>query len=259
MLNIRPEPVQVEWLMATATSKVLVHGGGAARSRPYLIFVIAVAQPVCWCAKTVVGPARKNVRDRIISTTCIVTAFTLAHSLTLMATALDWVHFASRWVDVGIAASVAIAALNHLYPIVIRLGGMTFAFGLLHGMGSAGVLGERGLPADQKVLTVLSFNIGVELCQLVVVGAVLPLLILVAAVSGIHVAFCPELPLRLRWSRCFGYLKWLGELLSAEPVSLRLASGFLDYGSVRSVSAHPEKRTPVQYESTCNGRAASAR
>jgi hypothetical protein len=80
---------------------------------------------------------------------------------------------------VGIAASVAVAALNNIFPLVIRLGWLTFAFGLLHGMGFAGVLGELGLPADQKVLTVLAFNIGVEIGQMVIVVAVLPLLILV--------------------------------------------------------------------------------
>lgn len=122
---------------------------------------------------------RASVRDIVISTTWIVTAFTLAHSLTLTATALEWINFPSRWVEVGIAVSVIIAALNNIHPMISRLGWMTFAFGLLHGMGFAGVLGELGLPADQKVLTVLSFNIGVELGQLVVVAAVLPLLILV--------------------------------------------------------------------------------
>lgn len=119
-----------------------------------------------------------SVRHIIVTTTWIVTAFTLAHSLTLTATAFNWINLSSRWVEVGIAASVVAAALNNIYPIVLRLGWMTFGFGLLHGMGFAGVLGELGVPADQKVLTVLSFNLGVELGQLAIVAAVLPLLIL---------------------------------------------------------------------------------
>ena len=122
---------------------------------------------------------KNSVRDIVIDTTWIVTAFTLAHSITLTATALGWINFPSRWVEVGIAASVAVAALNNIFPLVTRLGWLTFAFGLLHGMGFAGVLGELGLPADQKVLTVLAFNIGVEIGQMVIVVAVLPLLILV--------------------------------------------------------------------------------
>lgn len=122
---------------------------------------------------------KRSVRDIVINAIWIVTAFTLAHSITLTATALGWINFPSRWVEVGIAASVAIAALNNIFPVVIRLGWLTFAFGLLHGMGFAGVLGDLGVPADQKVLTVLAFNIGVEIGQMVIVVAVLPVLIFV--------------------------------------------------------------------------------
>lgn len=122
---------------------------------------------------------KHSVREIVINTAWIVTAFTLAHSITLTATALGWLSFPSRWVEVGIAASVAIAALNNIFPVVTRLGWLTFAFGLLHGMGFAGVLGELGVPGDQKLLTVLAFNIGVEIGQMVIVVAVLPLLIMV--------------------------------------------------------------------------------
>lgn len=120
---------------------------------------------------------KKSVRDIIIDTTWIVTAFTLAHSITLTATALNILHFPSRWVETGIALSVAFAAINNIFPMVIRMGILTFCFGLLHGMGFAGALGELGIPADQQLLTVLAFNIGVEIGQMAIVLAVLPLLI----------------------------------------------------------------------------------
>lgn len=120
--------------------------------------------------------AEPSTRRILISTTWIVTAFTLAHSITLTATALDFIHLPSRWVEAGIAISVLLVALNNLYTVVIRLGWLTFGFGLLHGMGFAGVLGELGLPADQTLLTVLAFNLGVEFGQMVIVIFVLPLL-----------------------------------------------------------------------------------
>lgn len=104
----------------------------------------------------------------------IVTAFTLAHSLTLSATALGWVQTSSRWVEVVIAVSVALAALNNIFQLVTRLSGMTFVFGLIHGFGFAGVLGELGVPADQAVPTVLAFNLGVEIGQLAIVLVLLP-------------------------------------------------------------------------------------
>jgi len=108
----------------------------------------------------------------------IVTAFTLAHSVTLTATALGWVQPSSRWVEVAIALSVALAALNNVFPVVTRLSGITFAFGLIHGFGFAGVLGELGVPADQVLPTVLAFNLGVEIGQLAIVLVLLPCLML---------------------------------------------------------------------------------
>jgi hypothetical protein len=128
--------------------------------------------------------ANNNIRNIIITTSWIVTAFTLAHSLTLTATALHWIHLPSRWVEVSIALSVGLAALNNIFPLVLRLGWLTFGFGLLHGMGFAGALGELGLPADQQFLTVLAFNLGVELGQLAIVLMVLPLLIFIRNYSG---------------------------------------------------------------------------
>ena len=84
----------------------------------------------------------------------------------------------SRWVELGIAISVLFAALNNIWPIVLRLAWLTFAFGLLHGMGFAGVLGELGLPADQQLLSILAFNLGVEIGQLAILAILLPVLIL---------------------------------------------------------------------------------
>ncbi len=123
--------------------------------------------------------AQASVRRIVINTTWIVTAFTLAHSITLSATALGLLHFSSRWIEVGIAISVLLIALNNIFPLVTRLGWLTFAFGLLHGMGFAGVLGELGLPADQQLLTVLAFNLGVEIGQMAIVLLLLPLFIFV--------------------------------------------------------------------------------
>ena len=60
----------------------------------------------------------------------------------------------------------------------MRLAWLTFAFGLLHGMGFAGVLGELGLPADQQLLSILAFNLGVEIGQLAILALLLPILIL---------------------------------------------------------------------------------
>lgn len=102
----------------------------------------------------------------------IVTSFTVAHSITLSLAALQIASLPSRWVETAIAASVLLAALNNLYPVVRgRLWLVAFAFGLVHGFGFASVLIDLGLPRDALVVSLLGFNLGVELGQLVVVLA----------------------------------------------------------------------------------------
>ncbi len=113
----------------------------------------------------------------------LVTAFTVAHSITLTATALGWIQPNSRYVELGIAISVLLTALNNIWPIVYRIGWITFAFGLLHGMGFASVFADLNAKQDNLVLTVGAFNVGVEIGQLVIVLVVLPLLIWVRKVN----------------------------------------------------------------------------
>jgi len=106
----------------------------------------------------------------------VVTAFTLAHSITLSLAALQVVALPSRLIEAAIAASVAIAAFNNIWPLVQGKRWLAaFAFGLLHGFGFAGVLGDLGLPKGATVLALATFNIGVELGQLAIVAAFVPL------------------------------------------------------------------------------------
>ena len=110
----------------------------------------------------------------------IVTAFTLAHSITLALAALELVKLPSNLVEAAIAASVVIAAVNNIVPIVTRrLWLVAFGFGLIHGFGIAGVLADLGLPGDALAIALLAFNLGIEMGQIVIVTALLPLLFLV--------------------------------------------------------------------------------
>lgn len=111
------------------------------------------------------------------STAKVVTAFTLAHSVTLSVAAFGLVELPSRLVESVIAASVVVAAVNNLFPVVTRrLWVAAFVFGLMHGFGFASILNELGLPPDRKLTALLAFNVGVELGQLAIVVAVLPVL-----------------------------------------------------------------------------------
>jgi hydrogenase/urease accessory protein HupE len=107
----------------------------------------------------------------------IVTAFTIAHSITLALAALDVVSLPSAPVEAAIAASIVFAALDGLR----RRGGdrrpaLTFAFGLIHGFGFAGILKEVGLTAGAIVIPLVGFNVGVEAGQLAVVLVAVPLI-----------------------------------------------------------------------------------
>jgi len=106
----------------------------------------------------------------------VVTAFTLAHSITLSLAALHVVALPSRLVESAIAASVAVAALNNVWPLVQGKRWLAaFVFGLLHGFGFAGVLGDLGLPKGAAAVALAGFNVGVELGQLAIVAAFVPL------------------------------------------------------------------------------------
>ena len=106
----------------------------------------------------------------------VVTAFTVAHSITLALAALAVVTLPSRVVESAIAASVVLAALNNLWPVVQRGRWLVaFAFGLIHGFGFASVLADLGLPQGNLLLALVGFNLGVEAGQLCIVAAFLPI------------------------------------------------------------------------------------
>ena len=105
----------------------------------------------------------------------IVTAFTIAHSITLTLAALDLVVLPSRLVESAIALSVVLAALNNLFPVVKHGRWIAaFAFGLIHGFGFAGALADLGLPRGSLALSLAAFNLGVEAGQLAIVAGFLP-------------------------------------------------------------------------------------
>lgn len=101
-----------------------------------------------------------------------VTSFTLAHTLTLGLSIYGVVSLSPRIVEPLIALSIVAVAVENLFTQEARAGrvALVFGFGLLHGLGFAGVLSELGLPRKQALPALLSFNLGVELGQLSVLA-----------------------------------------------------------------------------------------
>jgi hypothetical protein len=142
----------------------------------HLLFLLSLLLPAVlvrrqsrWDAVPIAGPAFLNIVK-------VVTAFTLAHSITLSLAAFDVIRLPSRLTESVIAASIIIAALNNVFPRITEgRWRIAFAFGLLHGFGFASVLTEMGLPKGARLISLVAFNLGVEAGQLVVVLAVMPL------------------------------------------------------------------------------------
>lgn len=107
----------------------------------------------------------------------LVTAFTLAHAVTLCLTALGVVSLPTRPVESLVALSVLFAGLNNLVPLAGRrtLFALAWVFGLIHGTAIAGALLELGLPTSGRLLALLGFNLGVEAAQLLLVALLVPL------------------------------------------------------------------------------------
>ena len=141
----------------------------------HLLFLLSLLLPAVlvrrqnrWEAVPIAGPAFLNIVK-------VVTAFTLAHSITLSLAAFDVIRLPSRLTESVIAASIIIAALNNVFPRVTEgRWRIAFAFGLLHGFGFASVLAEMGLPKGARLISLVAFNLGVETGQLAVVLAVMP-------------------------------------------------------------------------------------
>ncbi|MFM8890435.1 MAG: HupE/UreJ family protein [Planctomycetia bacterium] len=102
----------------------------------------------------------------------LVTAFTVAHSITLALATLGWVNLPATLVETAIAATIVYTAAENFW-ITDTAGRWktTFAFGLVHGFGFAGVLRDLGLPTDGFVRALVAFNLGVEAGQLAIVAA----------------------------------------------------------------------------------------
>jgi len=118
-----------------------------------------------------------TLASALLRVVIIVSAFTVAHSLTLTCAAMGWIHLPARLVESVIAASIFVAALNNFLPRSAggRGAWLAFGFGLIHGFGFAGALGEIGAEGGPLWRTLAGFNLGVEVGQLAIVAVFLPI------------------------------------------------------------------------------------
>lgn len=141
----------------------------------HILFLLALLLPSVLWRKDATWQPVNEFRKALIAVLKIVTAFTVAHSLTLSLAALGVIRLPSRLTESTIAASVVLAALNNIYPLVTRREWMVaFGFGLIHGFGFASGLSDMGIARGNLAVTVLGFNLGVEAGQLAIVSVFFP-------------------------------------------------------------------------------------
>jgi hypothetical protein len=149
----------------------------------HLLFLLTLLLPGLMLLHRATGPPETDsngTKTAALFALKVITAFTLAHSITLLASVLDVISLPSRWIESAIALSIMIsAALNLQTRIQWSQWKLAFIFGLIHGMGFANGLRELGLSQTYFIETVLAFNVGVELGQIVAVVAVgIPIILL---------------------------------------------------------------------------------
>ncbi len=142
----------------------------------HLLFLLSLLLPAVLIRREQRWQAVPQAVPALVSILKVVTAFTLAHSITLSLAAFDVIRLPSRLTESVIAGSIIIGALNNVFPLVTESRWrIAFAFGLLHGFGFAAVLSDMGLPRGARLLSLVAFNLGVEAGQLAVVLAIMPI------------------------------------------------------------------------------------
>lgn len=141
----------------------------------HLCFLFALLLPSVLRRRERAWLPRETLKEILLEVTKVVTAFTVAHSVTLGLAAFGLLAPNPAFVEVAIALSVVLAAANTLFPVVTE-GRWTLAFGLglLHGFGFVSALTDLGTSGAQLLVSLVGFNLGVEAGQLLVVACFVP-------------------------------------------------------------------------------------
>jgi hypothetical protein len=147
----------------------------------HILFLLALILPSVLVRQDGRWQPAASFRSALWNVIKIVTLFTIAHTITLTAAALEVVTLPARLVESVIALSVVVAALNNVYPILHgHIGWVVFGFGLFHGFGFASVLSHLVKNASNLVVDLLGFNVGVEIGKIAVVAILIPALFLLS-------------------------------------------------------------------------------
>ncbi len=142
----------------------------------HLCFLFALLLPSVLRRRNDEWESVERLRPALLEVLKVVTSFTVAHSITLGLAAFDVIRPEPKWVEVAIAASVGLAALNNLWPLLPDgRWSLAFGLGLLHGFGFVNAMQDLGAGSGGIWASVLGFNLGVEAGQAAIVALFVPL------------------------------------------------------------------------------------
>lgn len=145
----------------------------------HLLFLLVLLLPAPLLPAGRRWGAFRGLRGSFVQLLKIVTAFTLGHSLTLLVGGMGWVRLPQKPVEILIAVSILVSAVHAIRPIFAgKEAWVAGGFGLVHGLAFSASIAQFGFTTWHLVMTILGFNLGVELMQLAIVVMVMPVLIL---------------------------------------------------------------------------------
>jgi hypothetical protein len=145
----------------------------------HILFILTLLLPAMLLAEKKRWTEFIGTTNSLLNLLKIITAFTIGHSLTLLLGSVQWINFPTKLIEVLIAITILISAFHAFCPIypkkeIYVAGG----FGLIHGLAFAETLTNLELSSNQMFLSILGFNVGIELMQILIILLVFPILIL---------------------------------------------------------------------------------
>jgi HupE / UreJ protein len=156
----------------------------------HVLFIVMLLAPLLLRPR----PAAESPLPRLPEIVTLLTAFTVAHGLTLTLAVLGLAHVSIAAAELGVAATILVTAVDNIVPFLPRQRGLlAFGFGLIHGLGVAGGLGPLHLPAASLALALLSFSLGLEAAQIGIALAASPVAHVLRATPAVSHRMLPVL------------------------------------------------------------------
>jgi len=156
----------------------------------HVLFIVMLLAPLLLRPR----PAAEDPLPRLMEIVQLLTAFTVAHGLTLTLAVLGLAHVSQIAAELGVAATILLTAIDNIVPFLPRRRGLlAFGFGLIHGLGVAGGLGPLHLPPVTLALALLSFSLGLEAAQIGIALAASPAAYVLRAAPAVSRRMLPVL------------------------------------------------------------------